>query len=74
VAQGARLGKEFARQHLGSEEWHRVGRDIRADVPPEERLRGLTVEDLRQLPPEELERFRQLLQQLPPQGEGAGSS
>jgi hypothetical protein len=60
-------------QYLGSEELQRVWRDILADTPPEERLRGLTVEDLRKLPPEERERLRQLLQQLPPEeGEAKG--
>jgi hypothetical protein len=61
------LGKEFAMQHLGAEdELLEVQRDILATMPPEERLRGLTVEDLQKLPSEELERLRQLLQQVPP--------
>jgi hypothetical protein len=40
-----RLGKEFAMQHLGSDELQRVWRDILADTPPEERLEGLSAED-----------------------------
>ena len=66
-----RLGKEFAMQHLGSEELQRVWRDILADTPPEERLDGLTVDDLRKLPPEKLE--RRLLQELPHEGEDGSS-
>ena len=67
-----RLGKEFAMQHLGSEELQRVWRDILADTPPEERLEGLSAEErlkglsaeerLKGLSAEELERLRQLLQ------------
>jgi hypothetical protein len=40
-----RLGKEFAMQHLGSEELQRVWREILADTPPEERLEGLSAEE-----------------------------
>ncbi len=35
------LGKEFAMQHLGSEEMEQVLRDFLATLPPEERLEGL---------------------------------
>ena len=67
-----RLGKEFAMQHLGSEELQRVWRDILADTPPEERLEGLSAEErLKGLSAEELERLRQLLQT---QGKANGSS
>jgi hypothetical protein len=71
-----RFGKEFAMQHLGSEDLQRVWPKILAETPPEERLEGLSAEerleglsaeDLRQLPPEKVERLRQLLQQLPPE-------
>ncbi len=68
-----RLGTEFAMQHLGSEELERVWRDILANTPAEERLAGLTLEDLRKLPPEELERLRRLLKQLQHEA-GDGSS
>jgi hypothetical protein len=40
-----RLGKEFAMQHLGSEELQRVWRQILAETPAEERLEGLSVEE-----------------------------
>jgi len=76
-----RLGKEFAMQHLGSEELQRVWRDILADTPPEERLEGLLPEErlkglsadelLKGLSREELERLRQLLQK---QAKANGSS
>jgi hypothetical protein len=56
------LGREFAMQHLGADtELVEVLRDILATLPPEERLRTLTVEDLRKLPPQELERLLRLL-------------
>jgi hypothetical protein len=57
-------GKEFAMQHLGSEdELKQVLRDIWATMSPEERLEGLSPEErLRGLTLEELERLRQLLQ------------
>ena len=68
-----RLGKEFAMQHLGSDELQRVWRDILADTPPEERLEGLSAEErlkglsveerLRGLSGEELERLQQVLQE-----------
>jgi hypothetical protein len=58
------LGKEFAMQHLGSEELQRVWRDILADTPAEERLEGLSAEEvLKGLSREQLERLRQLLQE-----------
>jgi hypothetical protein len=48
------LGKEFAMQHLGSEEMRRVLRDILATLPPDERLEVLSPEErLRGLTPEE---------------------
>jgi hypothetical protein len=72
IHQFRRLGKEFAMQHLGSEELQRVWRDILATMTPEERLdglparerlKGLSVEErLEGLSAKELERLRQLLQ------------
>jgi hypothetical protein len=66
-------GKEFAMQHLGTEDqMEQLLRDFVATLSPEDRLRGLPPEDrLRGLPaeelvrglsPQELERLRQLLQ------------
>jgi hypothetical protein len=57
-------GKEFAMQHLGSEDqMEQALRDFLATLPPEERLEGLSPEErLRGLSPEELEHLRQLLQ------------
>jgi hypothetical protein len=57
-------GKEFAMQHLGSEDqMERALRDLLTILSPEERLKGLAPEErLRGLTPEELERLRQLLQ------------
>jgi hypothetical protein len=66
-------GKEFAMQHLGSEEeMEKVLRDFLASLPPQERLeglsskerlRGLSAEEcIAGLSPEELERLRLLLQ------------
>jgi hypothetical protein len=57
-------GKEFAMQHLGTEdELKQVLRDLLATMAPEERLEGLSPEErLRGLSPEDLERLRQLLQ------------
>jgi hypothetical protein len=61
-----RLGKEFAMQHLGSEELRRVWHNILADTPAEERLEGLSAEErLKGLSAEELERLRQMLQKQP---------
>jgi hypothetical protein len=55
IEQFRRLGKEFAMQHLGSEdEMHQVMRDLLASLPIEQRLEGVSPEQLRQaLPPEE---------------------
>ena len=57
-------GKDFAMQHLGTEdELKQVLRDLLATMSPEERLEGLSPEErLRGLAPEEVERLRQLLQ------------
>jgi hypothetical protein len=66
-------GKDFAMQHLGTDEdLVKVMRDIWATLSPEERsvvfplrdrLQGLSPEELLQgLPPEKLERLRELLQ------------
>ena len=66
-------GKEFAMQHLGSEDqMEQTLREFLATLPPEDRVRGLSLEErlkglsleelLRGLSPEELERLRQLLQ------------
>src|SRR5207253_804061 len=68
-------GKEFAMQHLGTEdEMQQALRDIVATLPPEERLEGLSPEErLRGLTPAERERLRLLLQQPPP-GEADSSS
>jgi hypothetical protein len=80
------LGKEFAMQHLGAEdELKQVFRDIVASMTPEERLQGLSEEEilahtsidkllaripleqrLRGLTPEELDRLRRLLPPAPP--------
>jgi hypothetical protein len=63
IEQFRRRGKEFAMQHLGSEdEMHQVMRDLLASLPIEQRLEGVSPEQLRQaLPPE------QLRQALPPE-------
>jgi hypothetical protein len=55
IQQFKRLGKEFAMQHLGSEdEMHQAMRDVLASMPVERRLEGLSAEQLWQaLPPEE---------------------
>ena len=66
-------GKEFAMQHLGSEDqMQQVLRDFLATLPPKERLKSLSVEErleglspeerLKGLSSEELERLKQLLQ------------
>jgi hypothetical protein len=56
IQQFQRLGKEFAMQHLGSEDEMRQAamRELLAAMPLEQRLEGLSPEQLRQaLPPEE---------------------
>jgi hypothetical protein len=55
IQQFRRLGKEFAMQHLGSEdEMAQVWRDLLAGMTAEERLEGLSIEErLKGLPPEE---------------------
>jgi hypothetical protein len=45
VHQFHRLGREFAMQHLGSEQMQQVLRDILATMTPEERLEGLPPEE-----------------------------
>jgi hypothetical protein len=72
VHQFRSLGKDFAMQHLGSEEMEQVLRDFLASLPASERLEGLSPKErLEGLSPEELlggltpearERLRQLLQ------------
>jgi hypothetical protein len=63
------LGKEFAMQHLGTEdELKKVMHDILPLFSPEERLEGLSPEErLRGLSAAERDRMRLLLQQPPPE-------
>ncbi len=55
IQQFQRLGKEFAMQHLGSEdEMAQALRDLLAAIPPEQRLEGLSPEErLKGLSPED---------------------
>jgi hypothetical protein len=57
-------GKEFAMQHLGTEdELKKVLQDLLQALSPEERLRGLSPEAILEgMSPEDRERLRQLLQ------------
>jgi hypothetical protein len=68
VTQFRLRGKEFAMQHLGTEdELTKVLHDLLPILSPEERLEGLSPEErLRGLTPAERERLRLLLQQPPP--------
>jgi hypothetical protein len=73
IEQFRRLGKEFAMQHLGSEdEMLQTLKDMYAALPVEERLECLTTEErlkglspedrLKGMTPEEFERLKQLVQ------------
>ncbi len=84
VRQFRLLGKDFAMQHLGTEDQGlKALHDFLAALPleerleglsPEQRLEGLSLEDrLRGLTPEQRERLRVLLQQPPP-GQGESGS
>jgi len=75
IQQFRHLGKEFAMQHLGTEdELTKVWRDIRATMTLEERLEGLSPEELlRGLTAKDKERLRLLLQQSQPKDDAASS-
>jgi hypothetical protein len=63
-------GKEFAMQHLGSEDqMQQVLRDILATLPPEERLEGMPPKErLQGLAPEDMQQvLREFLATLPPE-------
>jgi hypothetical protein len=68
VQQFRQRGEEFAMQHLGTEdELKHVLREIVATMSPQERLEGLSAEDVLQgLTPQQLEHLRQLLEQRRP--------